>query len=456
MAVTDSSRFAQCGEAARLGLVSSGTVTSKRSGPLVAATLCGAVVVAYLVLWLGVGALQIGRSDFTSTYVGATLLREGQGGSMYDEALQAPLHAALIAPDREGNLPFVNAPLAAAVALPVSLLSLPAAYRLWSLLQLALLVGAVMVAIRAAPGRRTLPPLTLLAVGLGALACLGTLATLLLGQWDGLSALGLAIAYACLRGRRPATAGAVLAMTALIAKPHLALGLAAFVIGMRDRRLLLGAAGGVVASLLLSLLVASPAGIAGFVGAAIHSTTRWQLANMVSLVGISGSIAGNGTASHILAAVGSLVAMALAAALGSAARNRPARLEAALAGAAVLSLLASPHAYWDDLALLVPALAWSLTALAARPGGARRLGAGVVAAWIAISVAAFVDIASNAAKPWGVLTPWVLIGAAALAIATCYRQGAPPPSEIVDGVTPEMGPPAELGPDVRPLSVHPT
>jgi len=421
----------------------------------VAATLCGAMVVAYLFLWLGVGALQIGRSDFTSTYVGATLLREGHGASMYDEALQAPLHASLIAPDREGNLPFVNAPLAAAVALPVSLLSLQAAYRIWSLLQLALLVGAVMVAIRAAPGRRTLPPLTLFAVGLGALACLGTLATLLLGQWDGLSALGLAITYACLRGRRPATAGAILAVTALIAKPHLALGLAAFVIGMRDRRLLLGAAGGVVASLLLSLLVAGPAGIAGFVGAAIHSTTRWQLANMVSLVGIPGSIAGNGAASHVLAAVGSLVAMGLAAALGSAARNRPVRLEAALAGAVVLSLLASPHAYWDDLALLVPAAAWSLTALAARPGGAGRLGAGVVAAWIAISVAAFVDIASNAARPWGVLTPWVLIGAAALAIATCYRQVAPPPSEISDGVAPEVGPAAGRAPDVRPLSVHP-
>jgi len=427
----------------------------RRGSAVLPAAIAAAVLLAYVVLWLGVGAAEIGRSDFTSTYVGATLLREGQGGSMYDETLQAPLHAALIAPDREGNLPFVNAPLAAAVALPVSLLSLQAAYRLWSLLQLALLVGAVVVAIRAAPGRRSLPPLTLVAVGLGALACLGTLATLLLGQWDGLSALGLAVAYACLRGRRPATAGAVLAMTALIAKPHLALGLAAFVIGMRDRRLLLGAAGGVVASLLLSLLVASPAGIAGFVGAAIHSTTRWQLANMVSLVGISGAIAGNGTASHLLAAVGSVVAVAIAAALGSAARSRPARLEAALAGAAVLSLLASPHAYWDDLALLVPALAWSFTALAARPGGAGRLGAGVVAAWIAISVAAFVDIASDAARPWGVLTPWVLIGAAALAIATCYREGATPPSAIVDGDAPEVGPPAGLAPDVRPLSVHP-
>ena len=422
---------------------------------LLAGGLGGALVLAYLVLWLGVGALQIGRSDFTSTYVGATLLREGHGASMYNEALQTPLHAALIAPDREGNLPFVNPPLAAALALPVSLLNLDDAYRVWSLLQFALLVISVVVAIRAAPRRGSLPPITLAAIGLVALACLGTWATLLLGQWDGVSALGLAVAYACLRHRRPAAAGAVLAVTALIAKPHLALGLAAFVIGVRDRRLILGAAAGVAASVLLSLLVAGPGGIAGFVGSAMHSTTRWELANMVSLVGISGSIAGNGTASHVLAAVGSLVAIVIAAALGSAARNRPARLEAALAGAAVLSLLASPHAYWDDLALLVPALAWCLTVLAARPGGARRLGAGVVVVWIAISLASYVDIASDAAVPWGVLTPWVLIGAAGLAIAVCRRQGAPTSPEAAGGPPPRVQPPAGRDLDVRPMSAHP-
>ncbi|MGD1052776.1 MAG: glycosyltransferase family 87 protein [Candidatus Dormibacteria bacterium] len=400
-------------------------MASKRLGPLMAATLCGAMVVAYLVLWLGVGRVDIGRSDFTSTYIGATLLREGQGSSMYDEALQAPLHATLIAPDREGNLPFVNAPLAAAVALPVSLLKLDAAYRLWSILQFALLVISVVVAIRAAPGHRTLAPVTLAAIGLVSLACLGTWATLLLGQWDGMSALGLGVAYACLRGRRPAAAGAVLAVTSLIAKPHLALGLAAFVIGVRDRRLLLGAAGGVLGSVLLSLLVAGPGGIAGFVGAAIHSTTRWQLSNMVSLVGISGSLLGNGTAAHLLAAGGSLIAVVIAAILGSAVRSRPERLEAALAGAAVLSLLASPHAYWDDLALLVPAAAWSLTTLVARGARAGSLATGVGAIWVLISVAAYLDIATDGAAPAGLLTPWTLVAAAVLAILVCVRQPAP-------------------------------
>jgi len=97
----------------------------RRGSAVLPAAIAAAVLLAYVVLWLGAGAAQIGRSDFTSTYVGATLLREGQGGSMYDETLQAPLHAALIAPDREGNLPFVNAPLAAAVALPVSYTHLP-------------------------------------------------------------------------------------------------------------------------------------------------------------------------------------------------------------------------------------------------------------------------------------------------------------------------------------------
>jgi hypothetical protein len=389
---------------------------------LLAGAACAAIVVAYLGLWLGIGAFQIGRSDFTSTYVGATLLREGHGAAMYDEALQAPLHASLIAPDREGNLPFVNPPLAAALALPVSLLSLQGAYRLWSILQFALLVISVVVAIRGSPGWRELPGLTLAAIGLAALACLGTWATLLLGQWDGVSALGLAIAYWSLRRHRPATAGAVLAVSSLIAKPHLALGLAAFVLGWRDRRLIGGAVAGLVAAVALSLLVAGPGGVGGFVGAAIHSTTRWQLANMVSLVGIGGAIAGNGTAAHLVAGVAELAAVAVAAVLGSMVRSRPARLEAALAGAAVLSLLASPHAYWDDLALLVPAAAWSLTALAARRAEFGSLTSTVIAVWVAISLAGYLDIATGAAVPLGLLTPWTLIAAAVLAFVVCRRQ----------------------------------
>src|SRR5207302_2594482 len=118
---------------------------------VVAAGAALALLVAYLVLWVGVSRHDIGRSDFTASYVAGTLLREGHRGDIYDESVQQPLHARLIAPDREGNLPFVNPPPAAALAAPVTALGLDAAYRLWSLLQLGLLAAAVAVAIRSAP-----------------------------------------------------------------------------------------------------------------------------------------------------------------------------------------------------------------------------------------------------------------------------------------------------------------
>jgi hypothetical protein len=381
--------------------------------------MCGAVIVAYAVLWLHVDRTQIGRSDFTSTYIGATLLRQGHGSSMYSELLQTPLHATLIAPDHEGNLPFVNPPLAAALALPTTWLSLPAAYRLWSGLQFGLLVAATVVAIGATPGQRRLRPVTRLTAGLAAMASVGTVATLLLGQWDGFSALGLALTYAQIRRDRPTAAGAILAVTSLIAKPHLALGLAAFVLGRRDGRLIAGAVLGGAATAAASLLVAGPGGVAGFVGAAVHSTTRWSLANMVSAAGIGGSIFGNSAAAYVSTLVLALAAMAGAAGFGAASRTRGPRLEAALAGATLLSLLAAPHAYWDDLALLVPAAAWSFTGLVAWHAGIRFWGA-AVGAWLGVSLTAFLDIA-GAPDPWCALTPWSLIAAAVLAGVTCVH-----------------------------------
>lgn len=387
---------------------------------LLALGLAGATLLAYLVLWLQVDHFHIGRSDFTSTYMGATLLREGHGASMYDESLQTPLHEQLIAPDHEGNLPFVNAPLAAALALPVSYLGLDGAYRVWSLLQFALVVLAAIIAVRGAPGGRSLDPQRRALYTLGAVACLGTWTLLVQGQWDGVSALGLALAYAAYRKDRLAVAGAVLAATSLLAKPHLALGLAAFVVGRFDRRLIAGAVAGTLGAIALSFAVAGPGGVEGFAGAAFHSTTRWELRNMLSFAGIAGTVAGDSSAAHVIATAGSIACVAAAFALGWSVRRHAGRLEAALAGAAVLSLLASPHAYSHDLALLVPVAAWSLTAAAA--SGSARLRTWVVASWLAINAAAYVYIISGAQVPLGQLAPWALLAAAGLAIAICRGQ----------------------------------
>ena len=396
------------------------TVRRQLNWTLVMGAVSAALLVAYLVAWVRIDGLEIARSDFTSTYVGATLLREGHGSEMYDQSLQTVLHSELDPADKGGNLPFVNPPLAAALAMPVSLLGLDAAYRVWSLVQLALLVVAVVVALRAAP-IQTLRRGQIAAIALLALASMGTWAMFIQGQWDGVSALGLATAYASLRRGRPATAGVLLAVTSLIGKPQLALCLAAFVVGRRDWRLIAGGLAGLAVCAGLSVLIAGTAGVAGFLGGLAGSLTRWQLTTFVSLVGIGAAVTGSTAGAYIVAAIGGAMAMALAAALGSAVRARPDRLEAGLAGAAVLSVLASPHALPHDLALLVPPAAWCFAALAARRPRPAALLKAAILVWIALSAAAAADTVLDGQVPPGPLTPWVLIAAAALAVAVAVR-----------------------------------
>jgi hypothetical protein len=403
--------------------------------PLTIAAGC-LVLLAYVLLWARTSPLQTGRADFTNAYVGATLLRTGHAASMYSPALQDPLYLRLVAPLHTGVLPYLEAPTAAALALPYTLLSLHIAYRLWSLTQLLLIAAAAGIAVWAAP-RRTVGRARLAANALLALGGAGTLMTLVLGQWDGLWALGLALVYMWLRQRRMGVAGFALGMTALVAKPQLALGLAALVLGWRDRRLLLGSIGGALTAVLLWLAIAGVGGVTGFVGAVVHSVGVWQPSVMVSFVGITGVLVGNTAAAHVLGAAGSLLLMGVGAAVGAALRGRPARLEAGLASAAFISLLAAPHAYPQDLAMLVPAAAWSLTALSATmPAG---LWSAALLAWVATTLAVLLDIATRAAPPLGVLTPWSLIAAAALAVAVCLRQAGVPERPGPDPATDRGG-----------------
>jgi Glycosyltransferase family 87 len=386
--------------------------------------IAAALLLAYLYIWSQVSTLEIGRSDFTSTYVGATLLRTGHGSQLYDAAAQAPLHAALIAPDTEGNLPFVDAPLAAAVAAPVTLLPLTAAYWLWSVLQLAVLAVAVLIAVRAAPWPPTTRPAWKAAAALLALAGAGTMVQLLQAQWAPVTALGLALAYSDWRGGHQFRGAALLVLCTGIAKPHLAVGLLAFMLGWRQRRVILGAlAGGAVAAA-GSLAVAGPSGIAQFVSLAVTSNEQWQLRSFSGFVGIPGSFLGNSGTAQLIGAAGSVAALAAAFAFGAMVRRDSRRMDVAQAGAAALSLLAAPHAGTHDLVMLAPAMAWSLAAglaidteRAARGAMPSRPPATLVAAGLIalLSVAAFVSLADGASLPLGQLAPWVLILAAVVA-----------------------------------------
>ncbi len=381
--------------------------------------ISAALLVAYAVIWTQLTPFDIGRSDFTAFYIGGTLLREGHGPQLYDEALQAPLHTRLIAPDHEGSLPFVDPPPAAALVLPVTLLGLDAAYRAWSLLVLATLAGAVALAVRAGRPRLALGTSRGWVAAAAALAGAGTLLTWSEGQWAALAALGLAAAYAMWRrnagsptAREAALGAAALLSGAAIGKPQLALGLLAFMIGWRRTGLLRGSIAAIGGLGIASLLLVGPAGIGGFIGIITRSTARWDRHLMLGAPSLGAAIGGNGAPAAVVTTLVALGACAAAYVLGTQVRREPRLLGVGLAGAAALSLLAAPHGYLHDLALLAPAAAWCIAG--ASEGG---VGARIpLALWALLTITGFADLAANGVLPIGSVSAYVLAAAGAAAL----------------------------------------
>ncbi|MBV8527130.1 MAG: DUF2029 domain-containing protein [Candidatus Dormibacteraeota bacterium] len=403
-----------------------------------------ALLAAYAILWAPLTPFDIGRSDFTAFYVGGTLLREGHGAALYDESLQGPLHAQLIAPDREGNLPFVDPPVAAALVAPVTLLGLGSAYRLWALVELAVLAAAVAIAVAAVPPEKGLSGMWRWSAGLAAMAGAGTLFALSQAQWTPVLALGLAVAFWCWQripdavvgqrppiSRRAVLGGAALVASALVGKPQLALGLIAFMAGWRRRDVLFGAAAGLAGFALVSVAIAGPSGIAGFVRIVSGSTIRWDPHLMLGVSGVAAALTGGGPAAFALGCALAVVACAGAYVLGRRVRRDPSRLPLALAGAAAFSLFAAPHAYLDDLALLAPVAAWCLAGAGtahsqAGAGWWRARWAMAPALWMAVNGSAIVDLGAQGHLPAGPATAFVLAAAGAVALAATRGRAALP------------------------------
>ena len=397
-----------------------GSATMSRSVRL--ATIIGAVAVALLLGFLGKWLLEtptsIGRSDFTPTYVAATLLREGHGGQLYNQMLQTQLHSQVIAPDGVGNLPFVDMSAQAAVAVPVSLLSLDVAFRLWGLLQLAILLAATLVVVRAAPWPVENSKRWKLAASLAAIASMSTFVLLIEGQWSAVSALGLALAYHEWRAGRLARGGALLALSAGIGKPQLAIGLAGFMLGWRDRRLLAGAAVGAAASVAVSLAIVGPGGIISQVQGISATSSQFGLASFAGISGLAGVLFGNGTPAHVVVVSGIVAAFAASMLIGDVVRRKRCSLEAGCAAAALLTLLGSPHDYMFDLVLLTPVFVWTIAAaLSGALGAASHADlcvVAVLACWTALSAAMLV-CEVDPAFPGGGVASGAVIPAALMA-----------------------------------------
>lgn len=397
---------------------------SRLIAPLLA-VIAALLLAQYARLWIATPDVLARTSDFAGTYAAATLWREGDVARMYDNAAEQRVMVQAGAPADHLDIPFENPPAAAIVASPFSVLDAATAYRAWSLLQLLLVVAAVVIVARVAPWpERASRPLRI-AIALVALAGFGTGALWIEGQWDGLLVLGVALAYWAWRCDRSVLAGLAIGVTASIAKPHLVLGIAAFMLGRREWRAIAGAAVGGAGTVAFTLLTAGVTPITAFVK--VLTIPRYSpLVEMQGATGLFASWMGTNGTSYVLALIVSLIGFSVAAYVGARTRANKDLLEPALAAAVLLSLFGAPHLLSHDLALLAPALVFACAWIARHESRHAAAWPGwwtlcALLAWLVVSVASQHDLGNAGLAPPGRLTPWALAAVAAACVALTTR-----------------------------------
>ena len=314
---------------------------------LLAFALAGAVILIREPL----GARQ--SADFTLDFSAARLVLEGHPEAVYDQARLARAEQE-IAPGLpiDPRLPFDH-PLAATLpSLLLSPLPLDAAFRVWQVSALGLLIAALIVLAREIPLGTSGLRLGILAL----LAAPPTWATLAEGQLSAALPLGAALLVVAARSSRfwPAFAGGGL----LALKPQYVPAFLVLLLGLRRWRGLCGASAGSAVVGFSSLLAGGLQGPAAMLQAAVLSSQEVPLRLSESWIGPLASVLPQPVTDAAAAALLGLSLLGVLLLAWHSAATRPAVY--ALAG--VVAVLASPHALFHDLVLLmIPAwLAWSM------------------------------------------------------------------------------------------------
>jgi hypothetical protein len=213
--------------------------------------LVGTVVIYAAMFWNVRESIRKGYPDFTIYYSAGTMVRQGLGHQLYDEAMQFKVQREFSpeVANRLAALPYNHPPFEAALFVPFTYVPYPWAFALWDLANLAMLVSLPFLLRPHLPQLQNYPwPLWVLAN----LAFFPIFITLLQGQ-DAILLLFLyAVAFVCLKENRDVWAGGWLALG--LFKPHLALPLIFLLLVQGRKRILAGFA--LVAAILVLVSIA--------------------------------------------------------------------------------------------------------------------------------------------------------------------------------------------------------
>ena len=345
-------------------------------------------------------------ADFTIGYSAARLVLAGHLDAVYDQKRLGPVMTQVSSGAIDPSLPYAQPLLALTPMLPLALLPLDIAYRLWQVCSLLFFLFAVYLVQRAQPLGTRAPAWGFLSL----LASVPAWSTLAEGQTTPLLVLGAALLVFSLRSSTPllAAVGGLLLAT----KPQYVPAYLLVLLSLRSYRLVgAGLAGSAV-------MVASPLIAGGLNG--VHDYLRVLMTTHVlaegrlieTWSGLLGSFVPAGSrAAAVLA--GTIFALGMAGLAAWIFRWRP-QVNETIAVAGVVALLASPYAFPHDLVLLVIP-AWFGFAL----GQAGRLAAPVWAVGM-VDLALLADVAG---APFA-LAPVVLTGVLVWAAVDFRRRAA--------------------------------
>jgi hypothetical protein len=292
--------------------------------------------------------------DFGAFYTGAVIVRDGFGARLYDLSVQAQYEVRLLGqlPLNGNVLPFVSPPQLALLLLPLSHLSLPHAFAVWTGLQALVLLWIGRSCVRAAPSRVE-GLLTL-----GALAASPALfVTLYKGQLSLLLAAALLVWMRSLAdGRDLRLAGSLVLLTI---KPQLLLvPLILTMVLRRVRALALFAAACAVLAVWVAIVVGldSPAGFLRVIRL-MDELADYRLVYPAYMYNFRGLLAQVGTPARMLeplVSLGLILSLVAAGALFLRSEVRTTVPPIRIALALLLGVFFCPHLYYYDALMLLP------------------------------------------------------------------------------------------------------
>jgi hypothetical protein len=230
--------------------------------------LVAVVVIEGAIAWNLRGMLAAGYADFTAFYTAGKLVRQGQGSRLYDpqEQWRVQQEFARGVAIRQGPLPYLRLPFEALLFVPFSFLPYSAAYVLWLLLNLAVVIAVALFLRRQWDALQKFP---LWLPALVALAFVPVFLTLLQGQDSIFLLLFYSLAFVALRKRADFRAGCWLGLGLI--KPHLVLPFVAIAFLRGKRKLASGFL------LVTAALLAVSVGVVGWSGFLRYPGYLWEL-----------------------------------------------------------------------------------------------------------------------------------------------------------------------------------